>query len=376
MKNNKNNFGAASPWVAVIIIGATLGVALGVWIASSANTGGFQPLSWDALLFMLLWALLGTLAHELGHLLFGFLTGYKFVYFKLLNTLFYKREGKWTSHSEKSGGALGQCLMQPDFKYTDKMPYFLYNAGGVIINLLLAAVCLAFVFIYGQNDFLITGVIVNAVFLLVNAIPVRSMQNDGYNIASIAKSLNCKKAYYTEMKSTAAMLEGKNFTDMPEEFFCVEATDLKYQSVCSALYIKYCRLASTGKEAQAFELARQLYERREEMPLSHANTFCVEYFNGLVLFADDSVKAAVVYNSFPPPVKNGVLRVSMPFTLIARILVNALSAHDDRQYSADCIIAQKILEISRNAAEAEYLQTMLEKAKQKYNEVMPDPFDI
>ncbi len=375
MKRNKRLY-SASVWVVIILVAAVVGVSLGVWSSSEANTSGFNIISWSALLFMLLWLVLATFLHELGHLLMGYATGYKFVFFKLFGVIFYKHGGKWTTMRDKANGAIGQCLMQPDFPYGDKMPYVLYNIGGVLMNIVCAAILVAFVFIYSANDFAVTGIIVNGIFFLINAIPARSLQNDGYNVLEISRGAVCKKAYYTELKTTAAMLEGKTFSDMAEEMFDFDTDGVKYPAVCSALYISYCYLVSSGKQERADGMIEALYAKKDDMPLSHANTFSVEYFNNLILFRDDRVKAAELYNSFDMTIKNAIQRTPVPFTVIARMMVNALSAHDDRRYTADRILLEKIIDYSRNAAEAEYLGVLLRKAGQRWAESAQDPFDL
>ena len=74
----------------MIAVGVIIGTALGLWMTSSNNTSGFNVLSVDTLLFFLLWAIMATFLHELGHMLFGFVSGYKFVYFKLFGTIIFK----------------------------------------------------------------------------------------------------------------------------------------------------------------------------------------------------------------------------------------------------------------------------------------------
>ena len=89
MKHNKTNIATATSKVAVVIIGALLGIALGIWLTSDFNQTGIEILSLDTILFILLWCVLATLLHELGHLLFGWMTGYKFVFFKFLGVIFF-----------------------------------------------------------------------------------------------------------------------------------------------------------------------------------------------------------------------------------------------------------------------------------------------
>ena len=45
MKNKKTDFATATPTVALVIIGAILGISLGIWLASDFNQIGFDILS-------------------------------------------------------------------------------------------------------------------------------------------------------------------------------------------------------------------------------------------------------------------------------------------------------------------------------------------
>ncbi len=375
MKNKKTDFATATPTVALVIIGAILGISLGIWLASDFNQIGFDILSLDTIIYILLWCVLATFMHELGHLLFGYLTGYKFVYFKMLGVMFYKSNGKWQTARERGNGALGQCLMAPDFEYKQKMPYVLYNLGGVLINLLLTALCVVLIVVYGQQSFTLAGIIVNGIFTIINFLPIRSLKNDGYNVFMLARSESCKKAYYSELKITAETLAGKTFSQMPETIFNCGIDDLKYPSVCTSLYVQYCYFIATNQTEKATETITMLYNRRSEMPLPNANTVSVEYFNCLMLFHDDRVNAAKTYNAFDQSIRNAIQVSPTSFVVVARILVNALSNHDDRQFASDCVVAEKLLNLLRTPAEAEYSRIIFEKAKERYREATPDPFE-
>lgn len=370
MKKNR------TPIFMMITVGIILGTILGLWTASSNNVQGFSILSVDTLLFMLLWAILATFLHELGHMLFGIMTGYKFVYFKLLNFMFFKKDNKWQIAHERTRGAIGQCIMRPDFKYHDKMPYMLYNAGGCIVNFVFALLCFVLIFAYGQNPFAIAGIVVNVVFVVINLVPSKSLGSDGYHMTHIGKTNDNKRAYWLELNMMADILHGKTFSDMPQHYFDFDAKDLYLEKVASSLYMQYCYLICTWQTQKAKELITRLYENRSQMPLSNANTICVEYFNHLMLFEDDKAKAISVYNNFDTPVKNAIQRVPVPFALIAKILINGISAHNDNLFNLDCMVMQKIIDFSKNLAETEYNNLLFRQAKIKYNAVDVNPFDM
>ena len=363
----------------MIVVGIIAGTALGLWMASGNNTSGFSILTIDTLLFMLLWVVVATFTHELGHMLFGFVSGYKFVYFRLFGFMFFKKDDKWQIVHSGQRGAIGQCVMRPDFAYTDKMPYLLYNAGGCIVNFAFAILCFALTFAYGQNSFAIAGIVVNVIFVAMNMIPAKSLKNDGYNMATIGKTPAHKKAYWLELNMTADILVGKKFSDMPSQYFEFEVTDLHLENVCAALYMQYCYFVCTWQTQKAKELITALYQKKDEMPLSNANTICVEYFNFVAVFEKDATKAINVYNTFDASVKNAIQRVPVPFAIVAKILSNAFSVHNDVQFNLDCMVIQQIIDMSKNLAETEYNNLLFRQAKQLYqsDEAKPqDPFDI
>ena len=78
---------------------------------------------------------LQLILHEAGHLIFGLLSGYEFVSFRVGSITIYKKDGKTHIGSYKLAGTGGQCLMAPPDLVNEKIPYVLFNFGGVIINI-------------------------------------------------------------------------------------------------------------------------------------------------------------------------------------------------------------------------------------------------
>ena len=360
----------------MIALGIVFGTALGFWMMSKNNVSGFSLLATDTILFFLLWLVVATFIHELGHMLFGFVSGYKFVYFRLFGFLFYKKDNKWITARDGRRGAIGQCIMRPDFKYTDKMPYLLYNLGGCIVNFAFAVLCFVLIFVYSQNAFAITGIIVNVLFATINLLPLKSAGSDGFNALNVGKTNNGKRAYWLELNMLGEVLQGKKFSDMPQHYFEFEVKDLYLENVCASLYMQYCYFVCTWQTEKAKELITALYNNRAQMPLSNANTVCVEYFNFVMLFEEDLPKAINLFNSFAPPIKNAVQRVPVPFAIIAKILTNGITVHNDVQFNLDCMVMQKIIDVSKNLAETEYNNILFRKAKIKYDNVFENPFDI
>ena len=97
---------------------------------------------------------LQLIIHELGHLIFGLLSGYKFSSFRIGNIILLKHRKKLKFKKLKIAGTAGQCLMSPPEIKDGKVPVFLYNLGGALLNLIS---CVIFFIIYiftKENNYL------------------------------------------------------------------------------------------------------------------------------------------------------------------------------------------------------------------------------
>ena len=56
---------------------------------------------------------LNTFFHELGHLIFGLLTGYRFLSFRIFGLMLTRESGSLRFKKHSMPGTLGQCLMAP-----------------------------------------------------------------------------------------------------------------------------------------------------------------------------------------------------------------------------------------------------------------------
>ena len=77
--------------------------------------------------------LFSVITHELGHLIAGLLTGYRFVSFRIFSFMLVRSEGKWKIRRMSVPGTGGQCLMAPPRKKNGYYPFALYNLGGILL---------------------------------------------------------------------------------------------------------------------------------------------------------------------------------------------------------------------------------------------------
>lgn len=182
-----------------------------------------------AILFISL--MIHVIIHEIGHLIFGILTGYSFISFRIGSNVIVKEEEKYKLKKHNLPGTAGQCLMLPPDMENGKYPFVLYNYGGVILNLIVTIISI----IVKMNVDFPLNIIFSAFSLagffvvLSNGIPLKigGVPNDAYNILSMLKDEEAKKSFHLQLKTHALHSQGVRIKDLPlDHFILKEDVDL------------------------------------------------------------------------------------------------------------------------------------------------------
>lgn len=164
--------------------------------------------------------LLTVLFHETGHLIFGILSGYRLTGFAVSGIMFSK--GKVIKYPSRQL-AFGQCFMRTDDM--DKDPKLLI-AGGCIVNLVLgiglaviAVITLRLDRTEGVWRLMLISVpaLINIVMGMINLFGGSPM-SDGNTLREM-KQKNGKQMYNRVMAVTEQLLDGKAYSEMPEDLF-------------------------------------------------------------------------------------------------------------------------------------------------------------
>ena len=235
-----------------ILVGAMIGLLGGLTIGITIFL---------LLLLAVVWLLLGLFFHELGHLIFGFLTGYKFVSFQVGKWLWFKEEGKLKFYTYKLF-YLGQCLMEPGGSIKE-FKYFWYNFGGIFVNLLLAIACLLGILLGDVNgfwyQFFLIGILVNVTYTIMNTIPIAAWGNDGYNIFCAWRSVEARQGMYGSLVLYSGLIKGKRYRDFPPELFKVgEGVDLTKPWTATLILFEYYRLLDLDEASLALEELKRI----------------------------------------------------------------------------------------------------------------------
>ena len=215
------------------------------------------------LVFLYLSFFIHIVLHETGHLIFGLMSGYQFSSFRIGTHMLMKENGKLVHRKIKIAGTGGQCLMVPPEMVDGKFPVVLYNLGGSIINLVVTALMIpVFMAIDKSNVFALLVflfIAMGAITGLSNGIPMRTktVDNDGYNAISLAKSREAMRAFWIQMKTNEQLTKGIRTKDMPEEWFEVPSDDAMKNPMVATIGVY---AASRMMDQHRFEEAGKLID--------------------------------------------------------------------------------------------------------------------
>lgn len=207
--------------------------------------------------------------HEAGHLIFGLISGYRFVSFRIGSlTLWRDENGKLRLGLMKIAGTGGQCLMAPPDMVDGKIPVVLYNLGGCIVNAVAGTVMLITYFLLGSevtllSVCLIIAALFNFAVCLTNGIPMNTamIANDGKNALQLGRDPTALRAFWLQLKINEQQTLGVSLRDMPADWFEMPADeDMKNTLVAAIGFIAAGRLIDEGRYAEADAAMAHLLE--------------------------------------------------------------------------------------------------------------------
>ena len=254
-------------WIFVnIILGIGYGVFLGIMVINAIIFNETLTIE-KKLLFLILILImfflsnyLCTIIHESGHLIFGLISGFRFISFRIGSTIFLKdqKSNKIKKKKYFMAGTGGQCILDTP-KDETKKPFILYNLGGVFLNLIFAAIN-GVIYIFVKEliigYFFLFMMLQNILMIILNGIPLRSnyIDNDGYNTKQISKSNLAKEAFYAQIKITKSTTNNIRLKDMDESFFLFDQELTEKNSMVSTIKLfRIERLIDEHKYLEAIE---------------------------------------------------------------------------------------------------------------------------
>lgn len=242
--DKKKNYGDIAAKIIMLLTGAVCGIFI-IFTMNFFGTlvkgpAAFLLMFAEAMIIMYIASFVQTIIHESGHLIFGLITGYKFVSFRIGHFMFIKEKGRLKIKLYTVVGTAGQCLMMPP-QWNEKIPYRLYNLGGCIMNAATALFALAAYFAAGAEGFFALCMAMLAVMglsmALTNGIPMRAggISNDGMNAALLGKKENTLRAFWLQLYVNGLIAKGERYRNMPREWFRLPEGEELSDPICCAM---------------------------------------------------------------------------------------------------------------------------------------------
>lgn len=211
-KNKKNKLETVIPLLLTMFISGILGTGIGYYTMALDFSRTELVLSFG---FLAVAFVLHIIIHEAGHLIFGLLTGYQFLSYRIFSFCVVKREGHLKIVRQKVPGTMGQCLLTPPEMKENKFPFQLYLLGGVLANLIFSGV--SFIFYQINPIMVLEFVLVGVLSFLLNGIP--NGFNDGSTFKIAKSSLNKERLLYIQLASNSELSMGSTFLELPDAYF-------------------------------------------------------------------------------------------------------------------------------------------------------------
>ena len=213
---------------------------------------------------LIITAILQFALHEVGHLLFGLASGYKFSSIRIYKYAIVKDDSGYHVKKFNIQGTGGQCIMTlPEDTNPSRVPFFWYNAGGVIVNVVLVAISIVVLSCCDlgmvAESFFIMLAFTGAFITLTNGVPLsfNGLCNDGRNILLLMRNKRSRRFFLRMMQTASELSRGKRLKDMPREWFEDIPVDSPKDYFLLANRINYAALLEdTGR----FDEARRVYE--------------------------------------------------------------------------------------------------------------------
>ena len=213
---------------------------------------------------LIITAILQFALHEVGHLLFGLASGYKFSSIRLYKYAIVKDDSGYHVKKFNIQGTGGQCIMTlPEDTNPSRVPFFWYNAGGVIVNVVLVAISIVVLSCCDlgmvTESFFIMLAFTGAFIALTNGVPLsfNGLCNDGRNILLLMRNKRSRRFFLRMMQTASELSRGKRLKDMPREWFEDIPIDSPKDYFLLANRINYAALL---EDSGRFDEARRVYE--------------------------------------------------------------------------------------------------------------------
>lgn len=288
-----------------IVMGLSAIIVPGSEFVKKSELGEFLLAMMAVFVLLFVIITLNVIIHELGHLLCGIKSGYRFVSYRVFNVILAKyNDGKKLKKFSIPGTA-GQSVLEPPAYDDGRYPYKLYLMGGLIGNIILTVIFAVLGLVIGLDTivgrFMIAAALMSLFTYLTNGIPLVAggVANDAYDIKSLGEDELGKRVFWisldynakTQFGARPAELKGY-LDDLP-----LENRKLSYDNKLtpSVLAMKAAMLYDELRFEEAGEIIKEALGHKELLSLYKNEFLCEKLFLELIGECDKA-KIEKIYN--------------------------------------------------------------------------------
>ena len=241
--------------------------------------------------------------HEIGHMIFGLMTGYKFHSIRFGKLMLVKKEGRLIFCRYDMPGTGGQCIMSAPEGNAEKMPVVLYNLGGLIVNTVLLLIGIGMYFairaLYPTVGIIcLVFAMTSLVILITNGIPFTQMGTDGANTIILHKDKNARDAFKKQLEIVNYLANNYSIREMPKELFFFDKSMPMDNPLITAQAVNYYNYLSVNKMyVEAKEMALFILENAKSINQLHEKILYGELIFHAAVIDGDSKAAKELYET-------------------------------------------------------------------------------
>ncbi len=276
--------------------------------------------------------------HELGHLVFGLLSGYRFVYFQLFRYRIQKRNGRLGVIRRNNKPDSFQCIMAPPDMDFETFPVRLFFLGGFLMVALFVLLFLGLAFLFPSMSLprflLLQFVLMGASYILIGGLPIRisGTRTDTYNALTVPRDYRARCAFFIPRLISCYSINDIRLRDMPEEWFYLpspdELTDKMHSRMCSE-YIDW--LMEQGKFTEADEAMDFIFSQNYLFMGVYALLLSCNKIYLILVHTKKYEQVKLFYNDF---IKNLMIEYGTLPTVKRTLYVIALLYEKDQEKAA------------------------------------------
>lgn len=196
--------------------------------------------------------------HEIGHLIGGLITGWRFIYLQVFHIAIVRENNRLIMKRTDTKSC--QCIMYPKDLNSGAI---LYSLGGCIMNALITAIS-AIVMILNHNNLLVwvytpSILVIGIIFLVMNGVPsTKRICNDMACCLLLKGDKHTRICHNAQLMIARELMKGKSYGQIPTELICLSQKDADNDILAYHAILEYYHYLDMGEYESMSEVLSKI----------------------------------------------------------------------------------------------------------------------